>query len=57
MRRLRMVPGEAGNFVWYGKLACGLPSKNALRLQPGPFLSPLYLPGVEAAHIAKCPSR
>ena len=43
MRRLRMVPGEAGNFVWYGKLACGLPSKNALRLQPRALLVAVVL--------------
>ena len=39
MRRLRMVPGEAGNFV---RMACS-PSKNALRLQPRALLVAVVL--------------
>ena len=39
------------------KLACDLPSRERVAIcNLGPFLWPLYLPGVEAAHIAKCPA-
>ena len=56
MRRLRKVPGEAGNFVLDESWRAISHRECVGICNLGPFLWPLYLPGVEAAHIAKCPA-